>query len=344
MFEILFSGLITILVIDIVTIVINKLKANKAKYTKSIDEFEVRLDSIVGVVFLISTIFFGLCAVGASTASIENGYYTWIAFSIVAVLSAILVFMFFTNVKVKGNDIVYKKYLPPKTIKCKFSDIAYYSVFADTITLYAKDNKKLFSIDNDMIGSSNLIERLNKENIICSEDGNVKRTIKKSDIIFRNGNVIGLGVLFIVIGLLVAVVEIAEKAAQAAILTGIMDGLIFMIIMFFVFLFSISFIIVPALINIHKIEKGLGINFDEEMAKEGITSFGFKNEKWYLDTPQIIVNRDYIKTIENVKNKENSYYKYVVYHLRTVDGQIMKIKTSNNNFYDWYEKRNIGKD
>ena len=345
MLEILLSGITTILVIDVVSLILNKLKTNKAKYQKSTDEFEVRLDPIIGVLFIISASFFGFCAIGASTASVENGYYTWIAFAIVAVISAILVFLFFTNIKVKGNNITYKRYLFPKIVHCTFSEITHYSIFADTITLYYANNKKAFSIDKDMIGSQNLIERLNKENIVCSEDGRSKRTIKKSDIIFRNGSVIGCAVLFGIIGIIVAIPVIAEKAAEDALLTGITDAIIFMFIMFGVLVFTMSFIVVPALFNIRKIEKGLGINFDNEMAKEGITSFHFKNERWYLDDVGVVINRDYIKSIENIVfhegNSEYNQRHYYVYHLRTVDGKIMKVKTPDDYcIKKWYKEKN----
>ena len=54
MFEILLTGISTILVIDVVSLVLNKIKSNQAKYQTSTDEFEVRLDPIIGVIFLIS--------------------------------------------------------------------------------------------------------------------------------------------------------------------------------------------------------------------------------------------------------------------------------------------------
>ena len=345
MFEILLTGISTILVIDVVSLVLNKLKTNQAKHQTSIDEFEVRLDPIIGVICLISAAFFGFCAIGASTAPVENGHYMWIAFALIAVISAILVFLFFTNVKVKGNNITYKRYLFPKIVHCTFSEITHYSIFADTITLYYANNKKVFSIDKDMIGSQNLIERLNKENIVCSEDGRTKRTIKKSDIIFRNGNVIACGIIFAIIGIIFAIPVIAEKAAEDALLTGIGDAIGFMIVMLGVFIFSMSFIVVPALINIRKIEKGLGINFDDEMAKEGITSFHFKNERWYLDDVGVVINRDYIKSIENIVfhegNSEYNQRHYYVYHLRTIDGKIMKVKTPDDYcIKKWYKEKN----
>ena len=344
MIEIVLTGISSLLVIDIVSFVINKLKANKAKNKKSTDEFEVRLDSIGPIIFIISSLFFGFCAFGASQATIENGYYTWPGFALVALLSAIAVFKTFTNIKVKGNNITYKSYLLPKIVHTTFSDIKYYSVYGNKTTLYNKDNKKLFSLDKDLIGYENLINRLNQENIICSDDGTNIRTIKKTDIIFRNCYILGLGILFLAISIIMSTVVITENISKGSLITGILDSMSFTAIMMGILLIVAVFIIVPAYINIKKIEKGLGINFDEEMNKEGITTFFFSNDTWYLDDYSFIVNRKYIKQIKKVEtregNKEYSQPDSKNFYFETIDGKTIKLNTTRDyKFRKWYDNK-----
>ena len=345
MFEILLTGISTLLVIDIVGLVITKLKSNQSKYQASTEEFEIRLDPTEGIVFLIATTFFGFCAIGAYKASIENGHSMWLTFAIISFICAILTFMFFTNVKIKRNNIIYKKYLLPKIIHCTFSEISHYSTFADKITLYYKNKKKAFSIDKDMIGSSILIERLNKENIICSEDGINKRTIKKKDIIYRNGNLISGIIVLTIIGLIIGMSFILESYYRGKILEGVLVTIFFIVMMDVTIIVGMLFIIVPEINNIKKIEKGLGINFDKEMEKEGVTSFFFKNEIWYIDNFEVIINRNYIESIEKIVRHSGSieYHlpDYFIYHLKTIDGKIMKIKSADDySIKNWLEKKN----
>lgn len=338
MVELVFLGILSLIVLDIVNFFINKLKMRQLNYQNSLDNFEVRMDSSAPIITIIGTLFFGFCAYWASKASIENGYYAWFGFAMTAFLSAIFTLVFFKKLKITGNNIIYIQYLFPKRIRCTFSDISHYIDTGDRLILY-KDKKKLFSIDKDMTGYSNLSKRLDKENIKCSDDGITLRTIRKSDIFFRNNGVIGLAFLFIFCALVLVVTAIAQDAATKPITALIIDSIILILVMLGSFLFSISFIVVPAYINIHRIEKRLGINFDEEMAKLGVVKFNYKNKKWYIEDMSFIVNSDYILEIEKVvdKNEEGKY----VYYLKNIDKKTIKLSTSNfnNDFENWFNKK-----
>ena len=343
MIDLFFTGFSLFITLEVVGLILNKLKSKQLEYQESLDNFEVRLDNGISILFLISALFFGFCAYGASISDIDHGYYFWYAFAAVSVVSSILILMSFQKLKVDGNNIIYTQYLFPKRLHLTFSDITHYSIFGDTLKIY-KNQKKLFSLDCDMTGYKNFLDRLKRENIKCSEDGVSTRTIKKNDIFFRNTSAIGIIVLMLVISVFMVIPTFAQSISENNLYEAITESIITILIMLGVGLFAASFVTIPYYININKIEKGLGITFDEEMKKLGVTWFDYKDEKWYIQGINFIVCRDYIESIENINFRsggDNSADTYDFY-LRTKDGKRIKLSSTNkDDFKSWFYKTKI---
>ena len=50
MLDIILDGIVVLVIIDVVSVIMNKVKTNQAKHQKSLDDFEVRLDSIFSII------------------------------------------------------------------------------------------------------------------------------------------------------------------------------------------------------------------------------------------------------------------------------------------------------
>ena len=309
--------------------VVGKLKEKQLKYKDDMNNFVISAGSdTVFTMTMIGSVF-GVFAIFASFASVENGFYAWVPFALFA-LSCILIGVFARKtITVDNDNILVKSYLPPKKFKCSFKDIAYYdSGIGGGAIAYDNSGKKIFSFDGDMVGAKNMIKRLQTEKIPHGEKNQrvVKTTtIKKRWIITKNSNLVTIIILILFLGLVMGIWGGVEANARG-------EGFFFTFVI--IILLSVAlivlilpFMLIPSFKNIHRIEKGLNINFDDEMERIGATSFDFVNKDWYItDTKRVsLVRRDYIKGIVDSYFDDNMHC--TIIKLEAIDGSKIQLAT-----------------
>ena len=309
--------------------VVGKFKENQLKYKDDINSFIISAGSdAVFIMTMIGAVFGGF-AIFASFASVENGFYAWIPLALFALSCILIGFFARKTITVDNDNILIKSYLPPKNFKCSFKDIAYYdSGIGGGAIVYNNSGEKLFSFDGDMIGAKNMIKRLQVEKIPLREKNQqaVKTTtIKKRWIITKNSNLVTIIILILFLGIVMGIWGGIEANARG-------EGFFFSFIMIVLLsvaliIFVLPFMLIPSFRNIRHIEKGLNINFDDEMERIGATSFDFVNKDWYItDTKRVsLVRRDYIKGIVDSYFDDNMHC--TIIKLEAIDGSKIQLAT-----------------
>ena len=338
-----FKSLLTSwLVIHIIGLIVNLFvyiwESRQRKYTKDIYNFTIRLGKGPLGALYVGAIFCALIAVLASQASVENGYYTWIGMAFLSVMCVIGILAAKTTVKVDGDRIIVKKYMPPGRKTYSFSDITSYRGLGKGATVYS-GSKKLFAYDTDMLGAWNMTKRLQQEGIPhgapvkdkeIAEPVLKTETMKKEWAWKRNDSLKGISIIFLILTPVFGTIFIGQY--------GFIGGmLISLVLMLPCYLICLPFLIGPSVSAISKVERGLGINFDDEMARLGVTNFNYVDKDWYMT--QVIsyvsvVRRDYIARIERIGINSSKRCKEII--VRATDGTQLKIYDHEpNKFLDW---------
>ena len=327
----------------IVSCVIGAIRDRTNRYQNSTQNFDIFLGEVSIKILYAWVIFCSICAFGAMTippemsaGTPESDFRVGLAFLVLGIPGLILIPIAKKRISVRGNKIRVKNVLSSQTYD--FSEITHYT--SRSITTVYSGKKALFSFDRDRIGAKNMIERLQLEGIPKVENKikdpdagawidseNVNRTIKKKDVlaIKNNSSIITLCAIFVILGL-------------AGMLIMLQFGLV---------MFAITFLVAGLIYLCYPLryyhymsnmEKALGINIDDEMAKRGICSFaGNDDDMWFFehcDPHMIILNRDYIQEILEL-SKGSAGYDDLLF--MGIDGKKVKIKISyREKFADWY--------
>lgn len=316
--------------------VVNKLREQQRQYTHDTQNFEIRMGANALIAFTVGAVLFGVFGMLASRASVSNGYYTWPAFVLASIVCIICGIVCTQKIAVNGDTIRVRKAF--KSATYQFSDITGYSAdIGGSVNVY-HGNNNLFWFDSDMIGARNMLRRL--ENIPQIDNREVREVVQKKWIITKNGSLKGLLIVFAFLLVFMDMWLVPQGYHEGGIESALSNFGISLLLMVGLSIFVIPLVVGPSYLSVRRMEKTLGIDFDEEMRKLGVTSFNFINEDWYM-TEVIsfvsVVRRDYVKTI--ISHKRDSNKNCEVYILQGKDGSKLKLYTNNKEeFIAWLKE------
>ena len=325
----IFTVFSLLLTLYVVSSVISSLNSQKRTYTKDLDNFVIQGSPKGRIILSICiVVMLGFAVLAYLNRTPDNGAEdAAIIFLLLASGCAVGGLALDKQITIKENNIQLRQLLPPKFKSYTFSDITHYAMAGDAVQVFSGQNK-LFSADKDLLGYENLVKRLKRDGFRMSNDGVTPAIIRKKDIIMKNGTVTGLGVFFLFIGLIFGIL-FARNPAQGETATG--NFIIGILVAIGLYLVIAAFLVIPSLKNIRTVEKSLGINFNDEMKKEGIGSFDAITPNWFLNSAGGVITairRDWIQSIISCTLSENGAF--YVYELQTRDGKIIKARADNN--------------
>jgi len=335
-----FTGITTLLTLYIVASVIGILSNQKRTYSKDLDNFIIKSPPIGRIIIIIGTVILIVIALLAYiNRTPDNGAEdAAIIFVMLASACAIASLALDKQITVDGNSIKLKQLLPPKFQSYTFSDITHYAYVGDSIQVFS-GQKKLFSVDRDLLGYENFVKRLERDGFLNSDDGVSVKVINKRDVIRKNGTITAMFFFMMFIGLIMGVISARNPVPGE---TSLGNFIICLFVGIGLFLFVVvPFMIIPSFINLRKLEKGLNIDFDEEMKKEGIGSFNTMTKNWFLNSNGGVftaIRRDYVQSLISCDvSGNNAFY---INKIRTTDGKTIKVRAnSEHEFVDWLNWR-----
>ena len=101
---------------------------------------------------------------------------------------------------------------------------------------------------------------------------------------------------------------------------------------------------IPAYLKLRRIEKTLGLDFNEEMARLGVTKFCYQDYKWYISSRTVIMHRDFVNgigVVEELSWDDGDGAWSIDYRIPIIgcDGRQMNLYDKDkHDFKDWLTK------